>query len=144
MDLLLTAQFTTYTIYNQKNQKVGVITKDNNNDTYTLELLIKEKSELPLRLQVDEPIPSETLLKFLQSRVLPLNRSGLQDEMKVRGFLSFTWEDLIELNQGRVYTDDFYVLKDNQEFRFGNLEQKPCIELDQDIDKLWSCLDESK
>ena len=139
---------TTYTIYNQNHQKIGVITKDNKdnkdntNTTYTLELFVKEKSELPLLLQVDEPIPSEALLEFLQSRVLPMNRSGLQDEMEERGFSTFTWEDLIELNQGRVYTDDFYILKDNQTYQFRDKSDTPCEELE--ADEQWETNEQSR
>lgn len=133
---------TKYTIYNHNDEIVGVITKnnkdnkdnkDNNtNTTYTLELIIKEKSELPLLLQGEEPIPSEAILNFLETRVLPLTRCGLQDEMRERGFSTFTWEDLLVLNQGRVYTDDFYILKDNETYQFKKKLDETCEELEPD------------
>lgn len=94
-----------YNVYNRKNKKVAVITEENN--SFVLSILVDNESDLPVLLQGNE-INAEG---FLKSRVLTLERGDVQAILKEMNII-YEWRDLIVLNNGRVMTDDFYVLKE--------------------------------
>lgn len=93
-----------YNIYNSSDNLVAVIT---DKEKLSLEIMVSDKNQLPFLLQ-SKSITSEKLERFLKSRVLP-NRPTVKMELN-RHNLKYNWREMIKLNSGRVMTDDFYVL----------------------------------
>ena len=48
-------------------------------------------------------------MTFLQDRVLPTNRMFIQEELSERNLDPKDWIARLKLNQGKTYTDDFYI-----------------------------------
>lgn len=98
-----------YNIYNSKDELVATIhdkSYDNKVDM-SLEVFTDNLKNLPFLLQLKD-ITSDRLQSFLSGRVLP-NRVSVSDELQSKG-LEYNWREMIKLNSGRVLTDGFYIL----------------------------------
>lgn len=101
---------TKYNIYSKDDIKVAIISvhKVNGLEELSIELLTDDKKQLPHMLQAEQ-LSSNYLIEFMESRILP-KRGHVINEMKQYGLTEYRWQDLIKLNSGRVVTDKFYVL----------------------------------
>lgn len=100
-----------YNIYSKDDERVAEILVQKGEGTieyYSLNILTEDKTNLPHLLQAEQ-IDSKYLCKFLKTRVLP-RRGHVIESLNRLGIEQYTWQDMIKLNSGRVVTDKFYVL----------------------------------
>lgn len=72
----------------------------------TIEIL--NESILPIDIKIGDK-STQALLIFLKDRILPSNRMFLAEEQARLGISPEDWITMIKLNQGKTYTDKFYI-----------------------------------
>lgn len=103
----------TYTIHSEyTNTIVGKIY--NNNGIYTCELLCpEERYDFPITLfgthREWERDDQATIIRWLESRVIPKDRQFLDEILRLHGLDHWDLETLLKLNQGRTVNDKFYL-----------------------------------
>lgn len=105
-----------WVIYNNliENRKIAEIEFNSENNEYSLTTYTPNIFELPLLLQNKESLTSKDLENFLKSRVLPIGRYGVSDQLGRFGIKEYDWQEMIKMNLGRVLTDTFYILTDGE------------------------------
>ena len=100
-----------YNIYSKDDERVAEILVQKGEgeiEYYSLNILTEDKTNLPHLLQAEQ-INSKELRNFMYTRILP-RRAHVIDSLSKLGIKEYTWQDMIKLNSGRVVTDKFYIL----------------------------------
>lgn len=106
MDILSRYKFH---IYNEHNNEVCTIDYQRETGTERAKVDIKDQEDLPVDIWIGDK-STEALLIFLKSRVLPPSRMFLDEELKPLKIDPNDWLSKIQLNQGRTYDDECYVI----------------------------------
>ena len=126
-----------WVIYNNliENRKIATIEFNSEKNEYSLTTYTPNIFELPLLLQNKESLTSVDLENFLKSRVLPLGRYGVSDQLGRFGMKEYEWQEMIKMNLGRVLTDTFYILTGTED-GLDELEQKGIERIGSSIQKI--------
>lgn len=126
-----------WVIYNNliENRKIAEIEFNSEMNEYSLTTYTPSIFELPLLLQNKESLTSVDLECFLKSRVLPLGRYGVSDQLGRFGMKEYEWQEMIKMNLGRVLTDTFYILTGTED-GLDELEQKGIERIGSSIQKI--------
>lgn len=128
-----------YTIYNDKDKQVAVIQHSGDKysiqDGYTI-------SELPLRLQAtleeymnnqEEIDLSKRLQNFIEHRIPRLDRESINNTIVSRGY-SKSMDSMLGYADGRVLTDNFYILVNDKHRSITYIEPEVTID---DMEENW-------
>lgn len=96
-------------VYNEHDDEVCTINYQWGVGIEDANVEIKNPEDLPVDIWFGDK-STEALLIFLEGRVLPPNRMFLDEELKPLGIDPNDWLSKIQLNQGRTYDDEYYVI----------------------------------
>lgn len=104
-----------FKVYDDSDELIAEIihnTNNTNNNEFSLSYIDEDQSKRPILLQ-SQTLTSDNLKYFLSRRVLPTNRVYVMEQLEQLNLKCEGHNTLVEMlkrNSGRVLTDDFYIL----------------------------------